>query len=254
MSSNKNAVEVINLRKVYGKFEAVKDISFTVKPGEIFGILGINGAGKTTTLKMLSGVLKSTSGKILINGHDIETDSIAAKQTTGYIPDRPYLYTKLTGREFLNFVGDLYNVENNLLAKRIDTLLEEYRLTQWQNELIESYSHGMRQRLATCAGLLHKPSVLIVDEPMVGLDPHGAKFLKEAFKKYSKEEGMAVLLSTHSLNVAEEVADRLIIIDHGTVIAYGTLDEIKESSGKTSKDLEDLFLQLTAESNASYFA
>jgi ABC-2 type transport system ATP-binding protein len=246
------AVQILNLKKAYGSFNAVKDISFEVYPGEIFGILGINGAGKTTTLRMLAGVLKPTSGTISIGGFDLSKETIQAKQITGYIPDRPYLYNKLTGREFLYFVADLYNVPTDLTEQRIELLLSEYKLTQWQNELIESYSHGMRQRLATCAGLLHQPKVLIVDEPMVGLDPHGAKFLKQSFRKYAKEENMAILLSTHSLNVAEEVADRLIIIDHGTVIAYGTLDEIRNQTGRNDQGLEELFLQLTADADTAY--
>ena len=250
--NNTPAVQITNLKKSYGTFNAVKDISFEVYPGEIFGILGINGAGKTTTLRMLAGVLKPTSGSITIGGFDLAKDTIQAKQITGYIPDRPYLYNKLTGREFLYFVADLYNVPTDITEARIDLLLSEYKLTQWQNELIESYSHGMRQRLATCAGLLHQPKVLIVDEPMVGLDPHGAKFLKQSFRKYAKEDNMAILLSTHSLNVAEEVADRLIIIDHGTVIAYGTLDEIRNQTGRNDQGLEELFLQLTADADTAY--
>lgn len=244
MTSPSPMVRLDHVSKSYGSFQAVKDISLEIRPGEIFGFLGVNGAGKTTTLRMLAGVLKPTSGTISIGGYDIATHSIEAKQITGYIPDRPYLYNKLTGREFLYFVADLYNVPIKEADARIDTLLGEYRLLEWQDELIESYSHGMKQRLATCAGLIHGPKVLIVDEPMVGLDPHGAKFLKEAFKRYASE-GVSILLSTHSLNVAEEVADRLVIIDKGTIIAMGTLDEIRAASGSEHERLESLFLRLT---------
>lgn len=238
-------VRLEHVSKRYGSFQAVNDISLEIRRGEIFGFLGVNGAGKTTTLRMLAGVLKATSGTLEIGGFNIATHPIEAKQITGYIPDRPYLYNKLTGREFLYFVADLYNVPTDEAEQRIDSLLDEYRLNDWQDELIDSYSHGMKQRLATCAGLIHKPKVLIVDEPMVGLDPHGAKFLKEAFKRYA-QEGVSILLSTHSLNVAEEVADRLVIIDKGSIITTGTLAEIRAFGGSEHEELESLFLRLTA--------
>lgn len=238
-------IEIKNLTKQYGKFRAVNDISLSVNAGEIFGFLGVNGAGKTTTLKMLAGILRPTSGELSLGGHNMRTEPLQAKSITGYIPDRPYIYNKLTGREFLYFVCDLYLVNGKDAEKRIDGLLEEYALTEWQDELVESYSHGMKQRLATCAALVHKPKILIVDEPMVGLDPHGAKFLKDAFKRYAKE-GMSILLSTHSLNVAEEVSDRLAIIHKGSLIAMGSLAYIREQTGKSDEGLENLFLQLTA--------
>lgn len=238
-------IEIDNLTKSYGKFTAVNGISFSVAPGEIFGFLGVNGAGKTTTLKMLSGVLKPSSGSIKICGFDMNTEPEKAKSVTGYIPDRPYIYNKLTGREFLYFVADLYMVPESECESRIDSLLQEYGLTAWQDELVESYSHGMKQRLATCAALVHRPRVLIVDEPMVGLDPHGAKFLKEAFKRYA-EDGMSILLSTHSLNVAEEVADRLAIIHQGTIIAIGTLEHIQTVTGHEEIKLEEMFIKLTS--------
>ena len=239
-------IEISDLTKEYGKFRAVDNISFSVEPGEIFGFLGINGAGKTTTLKMLAGVLKPSSGRIRIGNYDMQHEPEKAKGITGYIPDRPYIYNKLTGREFLAFVADLYLVPLEEASFRIDQLLEEYGLVQWQNELVESYSHGMKQRLATCAALVHKPKVLIVDEPMVGLDPHGAKFLKTAFRRYA-DEGMSILLSTHSLNVAEEVADRLAIIHQGSIIAIGTLAHIREKTGQAETRLEEMFLRLTSD-------
>ena len=252
MNDSIPAIEIKNLNKQYGNFAAVKDLSLTIRAGEVFGVLGVNGAGKTTTLRMLSGVLKPTSGTIKIFGYDLITDPIAAKTITGYIPDRPYLYNKLTGREFLYFVSDLYQVPVPKAEENIDQLLKEYKLPDWQYELIESYSHGMKQRLATCAALIHEPRLLIVDEPMVGLDPHGAKFLKASFRRYAAA-GMTVLLSTHSLNVAEEVADRLVIIDKGQIIALGTLDDIRTQTrmphhnAQSNEGLEDLFLRLTAE-------
>lgn len=239
-------IEIEHVTKEYGKFRAVNDLSLTINAGEVFGFLGVNGAGKTTTLRMLAGILKPTSGSLRIGGFDVVRQPIEAKAITGFIPDRPYLYSKLTGREFLYFVADLYRVEPNLAEERIDQLLSEYKLTEWQDELIESYSHGMKQRLATCAALIHQPRVLIVDEPMVGLDPHGAKLLKAQLRRYASE-GMSVLLSTHSLNVAEEVSDRLAIIHRGKLITIGTLREIKERSGRGEADLEAIFIELTTQ-------
>ena len=234
-----------NVSKRYGTFCAVNDISLTVKSGEIFGFLGMNGAGKTTTLRMLAGVLTPSAGRILLGGFDIAEQPVKAKSITGYIPDRPYLYAKLTGREFLYFCADLYRMDGKAADRRIDELLEEYGLSDWQDTLIESYSHGMKQRLATCGALVHDPRILIVDEPMVGLDPHGAKLLKDSLREYARQ-GMAIMLSTHSLNVAEEVADRLAIIHHGSLLRIGTLDEVRAESGATDENLENLFIQLTS--------
>ena len=238
-------IEICNVTKEYGSFRAVNDISLKVEPGEIFGFLGVNGAGKTTTLKMLAGILKPTAGKLRICGYDVHEQPELAKSITGYIPDRPHLYNKLTGREFLYFVADLYRVPLDKANERIDRLLGDYRLRDWEDELIESYSHGMKQRVATCAALIHEPRVLVVDEPMVGLDPHGTKLLKEAFKSYA-QAGMSILLSTHSLNVAEEVSDRLAIIHRGNIVASGTLSDIRNQAGCFDQDLEEMFLQITA--------
>lgn len=245
-------IEIKNVSKRYGNFEAVKNVSIEIQRGEIFGFLGVNGAGKTTTIKMMTGILKPTSGTIKLGGFDILEESQAAKAITGYIPDRPYIYSKLTGREFLQFTGDLYQVEHRDLNKRMDELLNKFSLWEWQNELIESYSHGMKQRLATAAALVHKPQVLIVDEPMVGLDPRGARLLKDAFREFS-EQGMTIFLSTHSLDVAEEVADRLAIIQSGEIISRGTLAEIRNQTGDLESRLEQLFLQLTSESSGGEY-
>lgn len=239
-------ITIKNLSKEYGHFKAVDSLSLEIKPGEIFAFLGVNGAGKTTTIRMLTGILRPTCGTIVIGGHDISSNPIAAKQITGYIPDRPYLYPKLTGREFLYFIADLYRVAPKDAEARIDCLLSDYSLTDWQDEMIESYSHGMKQRLATCSALIHQPQVLIVDEPMVGLDPHGAKMLKERFRQYARS-GMTVFLSTHSLNVAEEVADRLAIIHRGKLVATGTLAEVRLLTGYGEERLEELFLHVTGE-------
>jgi ABC-2 type transport system ATP-binding protein len=238
-------ITIKNLTKTYGSFTAVNNISLQVPTGGIFAFLGVNGAGKTTTIRMLTGILRPTSGSIYLGGFDLLADPIQAKGITGYIPDRPNLYPKLTGREFLYFICDIYHVPAKRAEHRIDEVLEEYTLVHWQDELIESYSHGMKQRLATCAALVHDPRVLIVDEPMVGLDPHGARNLKEAFKRYARS-GVTIFLSTHSLNVAEELADNLAIIHQGSIITTGTLDDIRALTGKHNEDLEHMFLELTS--------
>ncbi len=239
-------IELTNLKKNYGNFWAVNDISITVEPGEIFAFLGVNGAGKTTTIRMMVGILQPTSGNIKIGGHDLSREPEKAKSIVGYIPDRPYIYPKLTGQEFLNFVGNLYKVPKQELTSRVNDLLEQFTLTDWRNEIVESYSHGMKQRLATCAALIHRPKVLIVDEPMVGLDPRGARMFKDALKTFAKE-GVTIFLSTHSLDVAEEVADRLAIIQKGQIISTGSLSNIREELGLSETALETIFLELTQE-------
>lgn len=239
------SVQFKNIKKNFGSFTAVKDLSLDIYQGEIFGFLGVNGAGKTTTLKMLVGILQQDSGDITVGGIDTLKESINSKRIIGYVPDRPYLYQKLTGKEFLEFVAELYEVPKKVSTERIAELLLEYKLVDQQHELIENYSHGMKQRLATCAALIHRPKVLILDEPMVGLDPHGAKLLKSRLKEYAKS-GTTILLSTHSLNVAEEIADRLVIINKGEILTLGTVDEIKSFAGEESSSvLEDVFIKLT---------
>lgn len=245
-----NILEVKELSKYYGDFKAVDSVTFSIKKGEIFGFLGLNGAGKTTTLKMLSGILEPSEGNIVIDGISLKDDPIKVKRITGYIPDRPYLYPKLTGHEFMQFISDLYELPRKNIDSKISSLLNEYALTPWEHELIESYSHGMRQRLATCAALIHSPKLLIVDEPMVGLDPQGAKFLKESLKSYAAS-GISILLSTHSLNVAEEITDRIAIMHKGKILTMGTISEIKSSSGMSKHNLEELFLSLTNEAGAA---
>jgi ABC-2 type transport system ATP-binding protein len=237
-------IELENVSKTYGSFKAVNDLSLCVPQGSIFAFLGMNGAGKTTTIKMLTGILTPTSGSVRLGGFDLKTNALDAKKVLGYVPDRPHVYTKLTGREFLYFMCDLYKVAAKQAERRIDEVLEEYSLTQWQDALIESYSHGMKQRIALCGALVHDPQILIVDEPMVGLDPHGAKALKNAFRRYARS-GMTVFLSTHSLNVAEELADNMAIIHKGSLIATGSLSDIRNTAGAAAEDLEDIFLELT---------
>lgn len=239
-------IRIESLRKTYGNFVAVDGITFTVAPGEVCSFLGVNGAGKTTTLRMLAGILKPTAGRIELNHIDLAAAPRDAKAITGYIPDRPHLYGKLTGREYLYFVADLYEIESDVAELRIEELLGAYRLLPFEDRLVESYSHGMKQRLATCAALIHRPEILIVDEPMVGLDPHGARMLKELFRQYARE-GMSILVSTHSLNVAEEISDHIVIIHRGKIIADGTLTDIRREREAHNKTLEEIFLQLTLE-------
>lgn len=236
-------ISIKNLTKRFGGFTAVNDVSLEINAGEIFAFLGTNGAGKTTTIRMMTGVLLPTSGTVEIGGYDIQKNPLEAKMLMGVIPDRPYIYGKLTGREFLSFMADLYRVEKRLAAERIDELLHVFGLTQWQHELIDGYSHGMKQRLLMCSAQVHTPKILVVDEPMVGLDPRGARLLKDSFRAKA-DAGLTIFMSTHSLPVAEEIADRLAIIRRGEIVAVGTLEQIKALSKRGSKDLEDLFLQL----------
>ncbi len=237
-------IELLNVSKTYGSVNAVSNLSLVVPPGSIFAFLGMNGAGKTTTIKMMTGILAPSAGSISVAGYNIRNNPCEAKSIIGYVPDRPHLYPKLSGREFLYFVCDLYQVPAALIESRVAAVLDEYSLTPWADALIESYSHGMRQRIALCAALVHTPQILIVDEPMVGLDPHGARDLKLAFKRYAAQ-GMTVFLSTHSLNVAEELADALAIIHKGRLLVSGSMDEIRESTGSRNDGLEEIFLELT---------
>ena len=241
-------IEISGLSKKFGSFTAVDNISLSIGEGEIFSFLGVNGAGKTTTLRMLAGILKPTSGEITIGGFSMRSQPLEAKRITGYIPDRPHIYPGLTGREYLYFVAELYDLFAESCDQRISWLLREYSLIDRQDELIGSYSHGMRQRLATCAALVASPKVLIVDEPMVGLDPHGAKTLKECFKRYAAE-GMTIFLSMHSLNVAEELSDRLAIIDQGKIVSVGTIEQLHAQAGGNVGGLEDVFLKITLEAD-----
>jgi len=238
-------IELINLTKRYGQTLAVDDLSLTVPTGHVFGFLGPNGAGKTTTIRMMMGLLQPTSGSVRLGGHDLATDAIAAKQMCGFVPDRPHLYEKLSGAEFLDFVAGLYHVPPLVAAQRRDELLEMFDLTQWAFELVESYSHGMKQRLVMAAAVIHAPRLLIVDEPMVGMDPRGARLLKRTFRQLART-GVTVFMSTHSLEVAEETCDRIGIIHQGRLIAVGTVDELRrQAGGHSGSRLEAIFLKLT---------
>jgi len=242
-------IQLINLSKRYKSLRAVDGINLEITNGSRFGFLGPNGAGKTTTIKMMAGVLMPTEGRIIINGHDLAKDPVAAKQCVGFIPDRPFLYEKLTGLEFLHFVAGLYGLTaDGALKRRIDELLDLFGLARWGEELIEGYSHGMKQRLVMCGALVHQPKVLIVDEPMVGLDPRGARLVKNIFKE-QVEKGVTLFMSTHSLDVAQEICDEIAIIQGGRLIAQGTGDVLRRQSG-VDGNLEEVFLRLTREKEA----
>ena len=237
-------IRIINLRKQYGRLAAVDDLNIEVAPGEIFGFLGPNGAGKTTTIRVMMGILRASSGRVILGGHDVEQEPQQAKAIAGFIPDRPFIYEKLSGKEFLTFIAKLHRMESARLTRRIDELLEYFELANWQDELVEGFSHGMKQRLVLCAALVHEPRILIVDEPMVGLDPKGARTIKDLFRSLAKN-GTTVFLSTHSISVAEEVCHRIGIIQKGHLIASGTMADIYRLTRGHDSNLEDVFLELT---------
>jgi len=237
-------IRLINLTKRYGKFTAVDGINLEIRRGELFGFLGPNGAGKTTTLRMIAGILQPTSGRIEIAGDDIAQNPIEAKSRLGFIPDRPFVYDKLTGAEFLRFVAALYGQDGEAVERRMEELLDLFELMPWKDELVESYSHGMRQKLIISSALLHRPEAIVVDEPMVGLDPKGQKFLKDLFRAFV-ERGGTVLMSTHTLDTVEEMCDRIGIIAGGRILACGTMGEVREQTAGGDARLEELFLRLT---------
>ena len=239
-------IQLLNVTKRYGELTAVDALNLRVKAGEIFGFLGPNGAGKTTTIRVMMGILKPSTGRVELGGYDVEREPEKAKAIAGFIPDRPFIYEKLSGREFLHFVGRLHRLETARLEHRIAELLNYLELTPWQNELVESYSHGMKQRLVVCAALIHEPRLLIVDEPMVGMDPKGARALKDLFRSLAGK-GTTIFLSTHSISVAEEVCHRIGIIQTGRLIACGTMAELYNQAKIKSGNLESVFLELTRE-------
>jgi ABC-2 type transport system ATP-binding protein len=237
-------IQLFDLTKKYGSFTAVDRVTLTVPKGALYGFLGPNGAGKTTTLRMIAGILRPTTGRVLIGGDDVATHPLAAKMRLGFIPDRPFVYDKLTGAEFLRFVAGLYGQEGQVVERRIDELLDVFELATWKNELIESYSHGMRQKLIISSALIHRPEVIVVDEPMVGLDPRAARLLKDLFRGFVGRGG-TVLMSTHTLEIAEAICDRLAIIQGGRIVAAGAMPDLRRQHDAGDLGLEDLFLRLT---------
>jgi ABC-2 type transport system ATP-binding protein len=242
-------IEITNLTKRYGRKVAVEDLSLRIEPGQIFAILGPNGAGKTTTMKVLTGLLHPTSGTASVGGFDVVRQPLEAKRLLAYVPDEPYLYDKLTGREFLVFVGDLYGMSRGDIAERTEQLSAAFDLGGFLDELAESYSHGMKQRVVVTAALLHRPKALVVDEPTVGLDPRSSRHMRDLLRNMAREDGSAIFLSTHVLPVAEQLADRIGIMDHGRLLACSTPEGIKELSGGGS--LEETFLRITSDTPES---
>lgn len=233
-----------NLTKHYGNLTAVSGLSLDIPDGECFGFLGPNGAGKTTTIKLLAGLLKPNEGIIEISGYDIQKDPQKVKGIIGYIPDKAFIYEKLTGGEFLDFVAELYQVNGNFVREKREELLNLFAIKDFENELVEGYSHGMRQKLVITAALIHNPKVIIVDEPMVGLDPKGMRQVKEIFKQLTKS-GVTIFMSTHTMSVAQEMCHRIGIINKGKLIALGNMNDLQKQA-QVSSGLEDVFLQLTS--------
>jgi ABC-2 type transport system ATP-binding protein len=236
-------IQTKNLHKRFGDKIAVNDVSFEVHAGEIFGFLGPNGAGKTTTIKMIVGLLQPTSGWVRVAGYDVQSQPLLAKAAAGYVPDTPNLYAKLSGRELLRFVGDLYEMDVKQVERRSEELLRLFDLEQASQDPIDSYSHGMQQKTSLAAALLHDPKLLVLDEPTVGLDPRSARLIKDILRQFA-ERGAAVFLSTHILEIAERMCDRIGIIDKGKLIAVGSMDELR-ALGQGETSLEDIFLSLT---------
>jgi ABC-2 type transport system ATP-binding protein len=226
-------IRLTDLTKRYGKFTAVDGISLEVPRGELFGLLGPNGAGKTTTMRMIAGILQPTSGSVLVGGVDMLRSPLEAKSRIGFIPDRPFVYDKLTGVEFLRFAAALYGQDGAAVERRIDELLEIFDLSGWKHELTEAYSHGMRQKLIICGALVHRPELIIVDEPMVGLDPKSARLLKDLFRQFV-DRGGTVLMSTHTLEVAEVMCDRIAIVYKGRIVANGTMAEMRQQTASVA--------------------
>lgn len=238
-------LEIVGVTRNYGDYRAVDDLHLAIPQGELFAFLGPNGAGKTTTIKMLTGLLRPSHGTIRVCGHDTATASRAARQCLGYVPDQPYLYDKLTGREFLQFIAGMYGLPAPTAQRRLAEESRRFELEGFLDALTESYSHGMKQRLIFAAALLHDPQVLILDEPMVGLDPRSARLVKNLLRAQAAQ-GVTVLMSTHSLDVAEEVSDRIGILNRGRLLFLGKWAELRERSLRADAKLEDVFLELTA--------
>ena len=234
-------IELRGVTKTFGNRKAVDNLDLSVKSGELFAFLGPNGAGKTTTIKMVCGLLRPTVGTVTVGG--FPAASREARQCIAYVPDQPYLYEKLTGREFLKFVVSMYGLEPRAAGQRINELIETFEMTDFIDELSENYSHGMKQRVVFAAALVHEPRALIVDEPLVGLDPRSARIVKDLFVSQARA-GVAVLMSTHLLSIAEELANTIGIVDHGKMLATGTLGELRERV-QMHGPLEDLFLKVT---------
>ncbi len=237
-------IRLERLTKRYGDLVAVDGVDLRVPSGRIFGLLGPNGAGKTSTLRMIAGILRPDDGRVLIGEHDVVREPYAAKQRLGFVPDRPFVYEKLTGAELLRFVAGLYGQSGPEVEVRIDELLALWDLETFRDELIESYSHGMRQKLIISSALIHRPDVWVIDEPMVGLDPRSARLLKDLMRAFA-DRGGTLLISTHTLEFAEALCDRMAVIQAGRIVAEGSMDELREAAVGADGRLESIFLRLT---------
>jgi len=242
-------IRLEQLTKKYGAFTAVDALDLEVPAGQLFGFLGPNGAGKTTTLRMIAGILRPNAGRVLIGGIDVVRQPDEAKARLGFIPDRPFIYEKLTGMEFLQFVAGLFGQQGAQVEHRGRELLGLFDLEDWRDELVESYSHGMRQKLIISSAFVHRPDVIVVDEPMVGLDPKATRTLKDLFREYVRR-GHTIMMSTHTLEVAQNLCDRIAIIRRGRIAAAGTMDELRRDAESGTEGLEDIFLRLTGETAA----
>jgi ABC-2 type transport system ATP-binding protein len=239
-------LELKNLEKKFGNFVAVNKINLKINKGELFGFLGPNGAGKTTTIKMIVGLLSPTSGNIYLDSTDVWQKPIETKMKIGYIPDQPFVYDKLTGREYLYFSGGLYNLTKDVLKAKIDEQIELLKIGSWIAKRTEEYSQGMRQRIVIASAFLHNPDFIIVDEPMIGLDPQSAFLVKRLFEEKAKN-GTTIFMSTHSLNVVEEICTHVSIINKGNIIFIDTIDQLHNLKKEKNNNLEELFIQLTNE-------
>lgn len=246
MNQNEAVIKFSQIQKHYGEFKAVKGIDLSINRGELFGFLGPNGAGKTTMIRILTGIIKPTSGRVLIGGHDLYENPDKAKALIGFVPDRPYLYEKLTPLEYFDFMGGLYNVSTAQILSRGEEMLKLFSLWDRRNELIESFSHGMKQKVAMSAAILHDPEIFVVDEPTVGLDPRSVKLAKEFFKSLIKK-GTTVFLTTHTLSVAQDLCNRIAIIQNGEIVALGSMHELQKKASLPGNDLETVFLKITEE-------
>ena len=243
-------LEINQVTKTFGDFTAVDKLSMNVASGRVCGFLGPNGAGKTTTMRMITGIIQPSSGDIRVDGVSVEADPTSTKRIVGYVPDRPYLYEKLTAFEYMEFIAGVYALDPKKSQSRADSLIKLFGLGDVMHHEIESYSHGMKQRLVMSSVLLCQPKLMVVDEPMVGLDPNGARLLKDTLRQEAHENGMAILLSTHSLDVAEEVCDEIVMINKGRLVAQGSPADIRALAKDPAGDLESAFIELTAPQQA----
>lgn len=242
-------IRLEGLTKSFQEVDAVRGVDLSIPSGEIFGLLGPNGAGKTTTIRLMVGLLRPDTGRVELAGVDVAAKPQEAKQELGYIPDRPYIYEKLTGREYLAYIGSLWQVEEATALSRAEAVLERFRLTHALDRLVEGYSHGMKQKLAFAGVFLHQPKVYVIDEPMVGLDPHAAREVRKMFREVA-DQGATVLVTTHQLEVAEATCDRIGILQEGRIAAIGSMAELRAHATDPDSNLESIFLQLTEEAKA----